>query len=230
MADQLIVPLMGFSAVALAIGLSLPQLIKLLRTREVSGVSLAAVANSTISFGAWTAYAVYIGDGWLLVSSAVGLPGQLLTAWVAWRQGASRAQLWLPMLWLISLFAVSSLDVLLGTTFLPLIIGASVLWYVVPALIAAWGASSVTGIAAGSWWVLVAEGAIFLGYGLITTVGATVVYGILCLVGSAGVLLRISRGDRSRPPVQPTEVARRSPDAVGAAQPLRGPVLLTTSS
>ena len=75
MPADLVPTLVGLCAVFLAVALSVPQLAKIARTGAVGGVSVAATANSTISFGAWTVYAVAVDDGWLLASSAVGLPG-----------------------------------------------------------------------------------------------------------------------------------------------------------
>lgn len=184
--------LIGLSTVVLAVAISVPQLVRTARTGAVSGVSLAAVANSTVSFGAWTVYAVGLGDLWLIASSAVGLPGQLALTWLVWRRGGDRAHLWLPGVWLALLGAVAATDVLLGTGLAHLVVGASVLWLVIPAVLHAWRSSDVSGIAAGSWWVLSAEGALFLGYGLVAGVPATVVYGVACLAGSSGVLGRLA--------------------------------------
>ena len=196
MPADLVPTLVGLCAVFLAVALSVPQLAKIARTRAVAGVSVAATANSTISFGAWTVYALVVDDGWLLASSVVGLPGQLLTTWFAWRNGAERAQLWLPAAWIVTLGVTTAGDLVLGLGLVPSVVGASVLWYVVPALVHAWRSADVSGIAAASWWVLVAEGAIFLAYGLMVEVLAMVVYGILCLTGSAAVLARVALGDR----------------------------------
>jgi uncharacterized protein with PQ loop repeat len=183
--------LMGCSAVVLAIGLSVPQLVRLARTGQIAGVSLAATANSTISFGAWTVYGAAVEDGWLFASSVVGLPGQALTTWLVWRRGSDASQLWAPAVWMGTLAAVTVSDTVLGTTLAPVVIGGSVLWYVTPALWAAWRSADVSGIAAGSWWVLLAEGAIFLTYGLATGEPAMTLYGAVCLTGSTGVLLRL---------------------------------------
>jgi uncharacterized protein with PQ loop repeat len=190
----------GLAAVVLAVAVSVPQFARLLRTGHVSGVSLAAVTNSSISFGAWTIYAVAIGDLWLTISSAVGLPGQAATAWLAWRRGASRQQMWVPALWLAVLLAVAGLDVAAGMSMTTIVVGGSILWLVVPALVTAWRSHDVSGIAPATWWVLGLEGAIFLVYGITVGVAATVLYGVACLVGSGGVLARVAgTGSRVRP-------------------------------
>jgi uncharacterized protein with PQ loop repeat len=188
--------LMGSCAVALAVAISVPQLLRLLRTGQVGGVSLAASANSTISFAAWTVYALSVDDVWLLASSAVGVPGQALTTWLAFRRGASRSRLWMPVTWIAILMAAAATDRTLDTHLAAGVVGASVLWYLTPALVEAWRSPDVSGIAAGSWWVLTAEGAVFLAYGSLTGEPAMSLYGLVCLVGSAAMLARLAIGPR----------------------------------
>lgn len=188
------VVLLGLATVALAVGFSVPQLSRLLRTGSTSGVSLPGVANSTISFAAWTGYAVDIADPWLLASSAVGVPGGVATTVLAWRRGADRRGMWLPVVWAGVLVAAYGCDTVLGSSLVGLAVGASVLWLLAPALITAWRSPDVSGIAAGSWLVLAAEGLLFLGYGLAAGVLASVLYGVVTLVGCAAMLLRIAAG------------------------------------
>jgi len=203
--------MLGLAAVGLAVLVSAPQLAKLLRSGDVSGVSVSALSNSTISFAAWTAYAIVLGDVWLFVSSAIGLPGMLATLCLAWRRGAARSMLWLPMLWLLLLAAIACSDVLLGTCLIPPVIGASVLWFVLPAGIDAWRSPDVSGIAPGAWWAVATEGAIFVAYGIAAGVAATVLYGTLCLVGAVGVLSRLLVVAVVTSPSQPRTAHQRRP-------------------
>jgi hypothetical protein len=59
-------------------------------------------------------------------------------------------------------------------------------------VVKAWLSTDVSALAAASWWVLAAEGALFLGYGLAQAVLAATVYGVLCLLGAFGVLGRLA--------------------------------------
>lgn len=183
---------MGAGTVLLAVGFSVPQLVRMRRRRSAAGVSLPAVLNSAISFLAWTLYALEIGDAWLIASSAIGLPGAVLTVIVAWRCGASTAGLWLPALWVVTLVVTRVADLLVTTSAFGVAVGASIAWLVLPAVAKAWLSTDVSALAAGSWWVLAAEGALFLGYGLAQGVLAATVYGVLCLLGSFGVLSRLA--------------------------------------
>lgn len=188
--------LMGAGTVLLAVGFSIPQLLHMRRRRSAAGVSLAAVLNSAISFLAWTVYALSIGDAWLIASSAVGLPGAVATAVIAWRCGAPTSGLWSPALWVATLTATAVSDLVGTTSLFGLVVGASITWLVLPAVVKAWQSQDVSGLAASSWWVLASEGALFLGYGVIRTVFASTVYGVLCLLGSFGVLGRLALAAR----------------------------------
>lgn len=184
---------LGLATVVLAVALSAPQLHALLTTGRTCGVSLASLLCSTISFTAWTVHAVQVGDAWLLTSSAVGVPGQALTTWCAWRAGASREGLLVPACWAVLVSVVLAWDGLHGTVVAAPIVGSSILWMVVPAAVTAWRSTDVSGIAAGTWWVLLGEGALFLGYGVAAgAVLAPTVYGAACLAGSMCVLARLA--------------------------------------
>lgn len=177
----------GAGTVFLAIAVSVPQFVRLWRGDTAAGVSLPAVLNSAISFLAWTVYALCLGDGWLIASSAIGLPFAIVTALAAWRCGADRGGLWLPLLWACVLIGTC----VLGGTTAKVVVGASIGWFVVPAAAKAWLSRDVSGIAVGSWLTVALEGALFLGYGVVQGVGATVVYGVVAVLGSAAVMARL---------------------------------------
>jgi uncharacterized protein with PQ loop repeat len=188
----------GAATVAVGVGFSVPQLVRLTRG-HAAGVSPSALTNSAISFLAWTLYAAWIRDVWLLASSAVGLPGAAATAVVAVRADGDRSWLRLPGLWVLTLLAATFAECTGTTSVLPLVIGTSVLWCVAPALLRAWRSADVSGIAVGSWLVLAGEGALFLGYGWQQQLVAPSVYGVVCLAGAGGVLARLGMR-RRRPP------------------------------
>lgn len=186
----------GAATVAVALGFSLPQLVRLTRG-YAAGVSSSAMTNSAISFLAWTLYAVWIRDLWLVVSSAVGLPGAAATAVAAVRADGDRSGLRLPGLWVLTLLAATVAECSGTAPVLSLVIGTSVLWCVTPALLRAWRSADVSGIAVGSWVVLAGEGLLFLGYGWEQALTAPSIYGIVCLIGAGGVLARVTLRRRS---------------------------------
>jgi uncharacterized protein with PQ loop repeat len=189
----------GAGTVALAVAVSIPQFLRLRRGGTAAGVSLTAAVNSSISFAAWTGYSLSIGDGWLIASSALGVPFALATAVAAWRCGADRSRLWVSAAWAAILLAAALLQETSGWAGLHIVIGASIAWQVLPATVHAYGSRDVSGIAAGSWWVLSTEGVLFLVYGLAGGEQAPVIYGVMAVLGSAAVLVRVRIGSRPRP-------------------------------
>ncbi|GLY27128.1 hypothetical protein [Kineosporia sp. NBRC 101731] len=194
--SSLAVHAFGVGTVVLAVAVSVPQYLHLRRGGTAAGVSLPAVLNSAISFFAWTAYALYITDGWLIASSAVGLPFAAITVYAAWKAGAARERMWLPAVWSGVLLGTGMLDLITGRHAAELVVGASIGWFVIPAIVKAWTSRDVSGIAAGSWWVQALEGGLFLGYGLAGDVYASVVYGVVAMAGSGAVLGRLALGYR----------------------------------
>ncbi len=210
----------GLATVLLAVGFSVPQLVRLLRTGETAGVSLAGTANSAISFTAWTWYAWSAADLWLFLSSIVGIPGGVLTVVLTWRRGIARDGLWLPVLWSGVLLAAVTLDAVVGSSALALAVGGSVLWLLGPALASAYRSADVSGIAAGTWLVLGLEGVLFLGYGLLAAVPASVIYGVVTVLGSTAMLARLVLAHRPSPrgPVPPAAPGPQHPVLVSVAR------------
>ena len=206
--------LLGATSVLLALAYSVPQLLRLVRTGSTAGVSLPAVANSSVSYLAWTAYSCTLSDPWLLASSAVGLPGTLALTVLVWRRGADRSGLWVPVLWAGLLAVAAWLDASLGTSATAAALGASVLWLLVPTLSTVWRSPDVSGQAPGTWWVLALEGALFLAYGLVAAVPASTLYGAVTLAGCLAVLARLAVVVR-RPAV--VEVVLEAPHEVPEA-------------
>ena len=59
----------GLAGALLAFATTLPQAAKLMRLRSAAGVSVAALANSTVSGLAWTAFGVLEHDAWVALTA-----------------------------------------------------------------------------------------------------------------------------------------------------------------
>ena len=77
-ATDLVVVTLGMATVLVAAVTSLPQLVHTVRGRTASGTSPAGLGNLAVGNVAWTLYSWWLGDVWLLVASAVAVPGALL--------------------------------------------------------------------------------------------------------------------------------------------------------
>ncbi len=187
--------LLGIASVLIAFWFAVPQLLLLRRTGSVAGLSLASLANSTVSLVAWTAYGVAHSSVWVVASSLVGLPSIVATLLIAVRGGA-RLSPALPLVWTGLLGLTTGVDVLTGTTALDLVLGCSILWFVAPAAVTAWRSPDVSGIAWQTWGLLALEGLAFGVYGSVADVGADRVYGVAALLGTGIVLARLAVGTR----------------------------------
>ncbi len=193
------VDVFGVAAVVIALLPSVPQLVRTVRAGSVSGVSLPGLANAAVSNVAWTAYALWLGDRWLLAASAVAVPGALAAACVAWRCGGRVRDLGLPTVW-VTLLAVSTVGEVLGRwQVLAVVVGASITWLVLPAAVDAWRSHDVNGVSAGMWAFLAVEGLVAIGYGVTRASTAPVVFGVVEVIGSGVVLLRLATARTNGP-------------------------------
>jgi MtN3 and saliva related transmembrane protein len=65
--------ILGYLAATLTTGSFLPQALHTMRTRDVSGISLAMYAAFTVGVALWLAYGVAIGEWPIIVANAVTL-------------------------------------------------------------------------------------------------------------------------------------------------------------
>ena len=179
--------LLGAAGTLIGLVRALPQLIRLLRTRDAHGVSLDSAATSSIvSFG-WATY------GWLteqlpvtLATGSSGVVFALITV-LALRFGRKPSEFRAAPVWLVVLagaVAVASSDGL--AVLLPI----SVLVANGPQLIVAFREADLTGLSAGTWMLSASDGAVWLAYALVTEDRAILVFGILQLITSVAIVIR----------------------------------------
>jgi hypothetical protein len=98
--------------------------------------------------------------------------------------------MWVPALWSATLLLALLVTPVLPTAFAT-VLGASVLWYVTPAALTAWRSADVSGIAAGTWLLLLADGLVAGAYGVLADVPAYLVYAVTAALGAMAVLARL---------------------------------------
>jgi len=183
---------LGLAATLLAFACTLPQLAKLVRGRSAAGISVAALANSTISGIAWTVYGIVEGEPWVALPAFVALPATAGALVLAWRDGGNRSRMWLPAVWLAVILTATAVVPLVGAVPITVVLGGSVALLITPAAITAWRSHDVSGIAASGWVFLVFDALLCGAYGVIADVDANVLYGITATLGAAAILTRIS--------------------------------------
>ncbi|GAA4369006.1 PQ-loop repeat-containing protein [Nocardioides caricicola] len=183
---------LGLAATLLAFACTVPQLAKLVRGRSAAGISVAALANSTISGIAWTVFGLAEGEIWVALPAFVALPATAGALVLAWRDGGSRARMWLPVVWLAVILSATAAVPLVGAVPITVVLGCSVALLITPAAITAWRSHDVSGIAASGWVFLVFDALLCGAYGVIADVDANVLYAITATLGAVAVLTRVS--------------------------------------
>lgn len=184
--------LVGIAATLLAVGYTVPQFRKLRRMTTAAGLSVAALASSTISGVAWTVFGVLEQDVWIALPAAVAVPATVGALVLAWLRGGSRERLWLPGVWAatISLAGLSTLWV--GPAPATVVLGFSVALLVTPAALTAWRSQDVAAIAVSAWALLIVDALLAGAYGVLADVDANLIYAAVATIGSLAVLVRIS--------------------------------------
>ena len=184
--------LVGLAGTLLAAGYTVPQFRKLRRMTTAAGVSVAALASSTISGVAWTVFGVLEQDVWIALPAAVAVPATVGALVLAWLRGGSRERLWLPAVWAatVSLAGLSTLWV--GPAPATVVLGFSVALLVTPAALTAWRSQDVAGIAVSAWALLIVDALLAGAYGVLADVDANLIYAAVATLGSLAVLVRIS--------------------------------------
>jgi MtN3 and saliva related transmembrane protein len=90
MDGKLITNALGATAAAFSIGSFVPQITKMVKTRDVSGVSLRTYAFTVTCFTLWVAYGLRLGAWPVAISNAVALSMSAVVLVLKWRYGGRR--------------------------------------------------------------------------------------------------------------------------------------------
>jgi uncharacterized protein with PQ loop repeat len=194
----------GLAGTLLAFAYTVPQLRKLIRSRTAAGVSIAALANSTISGVAWATYGVVEHEIWVTLPALFSLPATAGALVLAWFRGGSRSRLWLPVVWanVVALAAVSAHWV--GSRPVTAVLGGSVLLLITPAALTAWRSHDVSAIAGSAWAMLIVDALLAGAYGLLADIDANLIYAVIATAGSLAILARIGMPDHVHARLVPT--------------------------
>lgn len=145
-------------------GLSLiPQIVKLVRTRDPAGVSATWPAIGLVTNAAWTAYLLQAGLWPATVSTTLMVIFYAVVMWALRRAGRTLTpSLYRGAAWMLFLTALTWLA---GWFALGTVLGFSQILQVAPAIITAYQTDRPTGIAPATWWIAGTEGALWSYYG-----------------------------------------------------------------
>jgi uncharacterized protein with PQ loop repeat len=179
----------ALGAIGTLVGLvrALPQLLRLVTTRDAHGVSLDSAATSSIvSFG-WATYGVLTDQlPVTLATSSSGVVFALITLF-ALRLGRRVAELRAAPVWFVVLLVVTAVTRDDG---LAVLLPVSVLVANVPQLVVAFREADLTGLSPSTWLLSMSDGAVWLAYSLVTGDTAILVFGVLQLTTSAAIVAK----------------------------------------
>ncbi len=202
--------------------LSIPQLLRLLRSRDAAGLSATSLLFGSVNVAAWT---LYLADAraWGLVASNV-LASLVWFAVVALALRALRPtwSWWLPAAWLVVLLAVILLDrPVLGT-----VLGLGSLLTYTPQALRVWQTDTVSGISAATWVITAVQSIAWVIQSAADGLPGGIVSGTVTTLTAASVLTAVAvrrerRGTRTPPspvpPLAPVPPLGTDPDLLDLA-------------
>lgn len=195
--------LFSTSASLLSVVLLLPQLIRLWRTGDLRGISSTWPALGLSLNLWWSGYLVHARLPAMLPASVIVV---VLYATVVVLVGSidGRERSRMAVRAGLANVACAALLAWGGWTLLGLGLGTAYAVQLLPAVITAWRSESVAGVSAATWWIALAEAAIWGAFGATNHDGPTTFYGVTGAVAAAAMLERLrregsaTRGKRSR--------------------------------
>ncbi len=181
--------LVGLVATAVTLAQILPQIVRLVRTGRIEGVSPAwAAGGATINLG-WLAYVIE-GRFWVTIPSIIfAIIIFSLALFLLYRNGAS-IRAGLLMSGAIALACVVILQAA-GWTVLGTLLGLSNGLYLGPSVVAAWRSHTPVGVSPWTWMLTVLEGVKWGFYGVLVESGPITAYGATAILLALLVLLRL---------------------------------------
>jgi uncharacterized protein with PQ loop repeat len=148
----------------LAVIRAVPQLLRLLRTRQANGVSVDTAATSSIVSFAWATYGLLTNQPAMsMASGATAFIFALITA-LALQYGHHLRELRVTPLWLAALLLAGGIG---GATGLSVVLPVSVLAANLPQLRVALKENNLADLSLSTWLLALTEGMVWGGYGLI---------------------------------------------------------------
>lgn len=176
-----------FVVVGTLLGLvrALPQLGRLLRSRDARGVSVDTAATSAVVSAAWAAYGALTGQWAVTFASGASALTFALVTLAALRHGRRVGELRTTPAWLGVLAVAGGAW---GARGLGVLLPVSVLVANGPQLVVAWRERDLSALSLGTWLLSVGEAAAWGTYGLLARDRSILVYGALHLLTSGGIV------------------------------------------
>jgi len=166
----------------------IPQILKLLRTRDSAGVSTTWPALGFVTNVGWFAYVIAQSLWAAILAPFVTFISYGVTLWALARTGRDlsagyrRGLAWAGLLIATTIFG--------GWDVLGVVLGLSYGVMLSPSLWTAFRTVVPSGVSPGTWWIGTAEATLWGYYGLYNADAGIVTFGVVGIVGSTLMLLR----------------------------------------
>jgi uncharacterized protein with PQ loop repeat len=197
---------MPIAAAAFAIPQFLPQLLKLRATGDTAGVSWSWATLTSVNNAAWFAYFT-LASYWtaLVPASSATLLAGALAIMLARRAQARARPAALTSSWAALLITGC---VVAGRTGLGTLLTAAFILQVTPSLWTAYRTANLTGVAAGTWLLILGELSCWTIFGVHQSDPRLITLGGTGVTASALMLARILRTRRHEPRRRPMQMVR----------------------
>lgn len=176
-------------AIGMVVGLvrALPQLLRLIKTRDAHGVSLDTAATSCVVSLAWATYGA-LTEQWA-VALASGLTGAVfaLITLLTLKLGRKFRELRTGPVWAIAVLVAT---LLAGSNGLGVVLIAGALVANTPQVIVAYRERDLTGLSPSTWALTASDGAVWTLYGIVTGDIPILVNNLFQFTTSLAILLR----------------------------------------
>lgn len=179
--------LLAFGANTLAAVFLVPQLVRLVRHRDVAGVSATWIALGIVTNTVWVLYLGRLGLWAGVPAPALALVTYALMLLVVARLERHRIWLGASIAYLVSMAGIGHLG---GEGALGLVLALSPTIQILPALVAVFRESRPSGVSPATWLLGTGEATLWGAFGWLVHDLALVGYGLLTTTGSVLILAR----------------------------------------
>jgi uncharacterized protein with PQ loop repeat len=181
------ITLIGWAATAVSASRSVPQLVRTIRTRDVTGLTPATPGCSAVSAVAWASYALTVGNTALLATSLLTAVGAaVLAVAVAVLGGMPPWSQRVIVLWGVLLMVIASIG---GAPVLVGVLTVAVMVNAAPQVRAVIANPSASGVSVTAWAVAAVEAVLWCSYGIAANSLSLALWGFCALLPTVVVLV-----------------------------------------
>ncbi|MEZ5096059.1 MAG: hypothetical protein R2731_07975 [Nocardioides sp.] len=179
--------LLGFLTVT-SVALSVPQLVRLIRSGDPAGLSGSSLLFGTANYTAWSVYLAGAQAWGLLAANLVASLVWYAVVALALRGLRPRRTWWVPAWWAVALASVA----VLAPALLGAMLGFGSLLTYTPQAVGVWRAISLAGVSPATWTLTAAEGLAWLAQSVRDGLAGGVLSGLIATAAAGSVLLALA--------------------------------------